>query len=207
LQKTNLDKAYPILALPYSTDQGRPARQPTCMFRSCLAMTECGVTGFDAWVPMMHDDPFYAIISGFDPDDIPGVGTFYDFQDRLLKRLRQPRTIQRRPFRRRTRRDKAEHHKDKNDLRPHRNIVNRLADRLLARPSKAPALSDALKGIADFSTLPDYQQTLQAIFYACFVSRSVDLKLIDLHNLYVAGDGTKLPTWANPHGKKLCTCS
>ena len=47
---------------------------------------------------------------------------------------------------------------------------------------------------------------MQAIFYACFVSHSVDLQLIDLQHLCVAGDGTKLPTWANPHGKKLCSC-
>ena len=124
LQRTNLDHAYPCLASLYSPDQGRLARHPSCMFRSCLAMMECGVTSFDVWVPMMYDDPFYAIISGFAPQDIPGVGTFYDFQDRLLKRIRQSRTIQRRPCRRRTQRDKAQHHKDKNNLRPHQDIVN-----------------------------------------------------------------------------------
>jgi hypothetical protein len=170
-------------------------------------MIECDVTSFDVWVPMMHDESFYAIISGFDPDDIPGVGTFYDFQDRLLKRLRQHRTVKRRPFRRRHQQDKADRHKDKNDLRPHRDIVNRLANRLLARSPKAPALTDLLKGTADLSALPDYEQTLQATFYACFVSRSVDLKLIYLQDLHVAGDGAKLPTWANPHGKKLCSCN
>jgi hypothetical protein len=182
---------------------------PTGMFRSWLAMMECGVTSVDVWVSMMHDDSFYAIISGFDPCDIPGVGTFFDFQDRLLKRLRQPRTTQRRPFHRRTQRDRAQHHKDKNDLRPHQGILQRLADRLLARTPHVPALTDVLQGTADLSALPEYQQTLQAIFYACFVSRSVDLKLIDLHgnaSLHVAGDGTKLPTWANPHGKKRCSC-
>lgn len=209
LQRTNLDAVYPCLAALYSPDQGRLARQPTCMFRSWLAMIQCGVTSVAVWVPMMHDDPFYAIVSGFDPLDIPGVGTFYDFQDRLLKRPRQSRTTQHRPFRRRTQRDKAKHHKDKNDLRPHQGIINRLADHLLARSPNAPAWSNVLQGSADLSALPDYQQTLQAIFYTCFVSHSVDLQLIDLHDnasLYVAGDGTKLSTWANPHGKKLCSC-
>jgi hypothetical protein len=206
LQRTNLDPAYPCLAALYSPDQGRLARHPTCMFRSWLAMIQCGVASVDVWVPMMHDDSFYAILSGFDPDDIPGVGTFYDFQDRLLKRLRQTRTLQRPPFRRRTRRDKAEHHKDKNDLRPHQGIVNRLVNRLLARSPHPASLTDVLRGDADFSALPDYQQTLQSLFYACFVSHSVDLDLIDLQHLFVAGDGAKLPTWANPHGKKLCAC-
>jgi hypothetical protein len=207
LRRTNLDKAYPFLATIYSPDQGRPARPPTSMLRSYVAMMECGITSVDVWVSMMHDDSFYVIISGFDPADTPGVGTFYDFQDHLLKRLRQGRTFHRPPSHRRTQRDKAEHHKDKNDLRPHRDIVNRLVNRLLARSANAPALTDVLKGTADFSALPDYQHILQAIFYACFVSRSVDLKLIDPQHLFVAGDGTKLSTSANPHGKKLCACN
>ena len=44
LQRTNLDALYPCLAALYSSDQGRLARQPTCMFRSWVAMIECGVT-------------------------------------------------------------------------------------------------------------------------------------------------------------------
>ena len=119
LMQTNLDLAHPLLSVLYSSRQGRPARDPVSMLRSCLAMMECGVTSFDVWVKMMHDDPFYAIISGFDPQDIPGVGTFYNFQDRLLQRRRQSRTTYCRPRRRRDKKDKANQHKNKNDLRPH----------------------------------------------------------------------------------------
>jgi hypothetical protein len=206
LEATNLDAAYPILTALYSADRGRPARHPVCMFRSCLAMTLCGVTSFEVWVQMMRDDPFYALISGFHPQDVPGVGTFYDFQDRLLQRPRQPRTTQRRPYRRRDQRDKADRHKDKDDLRPHQDIVNRLADRILARSFQPTPLAALLEGYGDLSVLPRWEQTLQSLFYTCFVARSVDLKLIDLDNLHVAGDGSKLPTWANSHGKKLCNC-
>jgi hypothetical protein len=35
-----------------------------------------------AWVALMRDDPFYAAISGFHADHVPGVGTFPG-QDRL----------------------------------------------------------------------------------------------------------------------------
>ena len=206
LEATDLDVAYPTLAALYSADQGRTARHPVCMFRSCLAMMECDVTSFDVWVPMMRDDPFYALISGFPPDDVPGVGTFYDFQDRLLQRPRQSRTSQRRPYRRRDRRDKSDQHKDKNDLRPHQDIVNRLADRIQARPCHPTPLAAVLEGYGDFSALPPWEQVLQSLFYACFVARSLDLKLIDLDDLHTAGDGSKLPTWANPRGKKLCDC-
>lgn len=206
LEQTDLDLAYPILTTLYSDNRGRPARHPVCMLRACLAMMECGVTSFDIWGQMMHDDPFYALISGFHPEDVPGVGTFYDFQDRLVQRLRQPRTTPRRPHRRREQQDKADQHKDKNDLRPHQGIVNRLVDRILARPFQPIPLAAVLEGYGDFSALPVREQILQPIFYACFVARSAELGLIDLENLHVAGDGSKLPTWANPRGQKLCDC-
>jgi hypothetical protein len=206
LRKTNLDPAYPILATLYSADWGRIARHPVCMLRSCLAMMLCGVTSFEVWVQMMRDDPFYALISGFHPEDVPGVGTFYDFQDRLLQRPRQPRTTLRRPFQHRDQRDRDDQHKDKNDLRPHRDILNRLVDRILARSPQPPSLAAILEGYGDFSALPTWEQTLHSLFYTCFLARSVDFNLIDLKNLHVAGDGSKLPTWANPRGKKLCNC-
>jgi hypothetical protein len=206
LQATNLDAAYPILAGLYCAGWGRVARHPVCMLRSCLAMMLCGITNFDDWVALMHDEPFHALISGFDPQDLPGVGTFYDFQDRLLQRSRQARTTKRRPYRRRDQRDKATQHKDKNDLRPHKDIVNRLAERVLARPYQPLCLTAVLAGKGDFSALPSWEQTLQPLFFACFVARSVELKLIDLQQLHVAGDGSKLPTWANPYGQKLCRC-
>jgi hypothetical protein len=206
LKATILDDAYSILAGLYARDWGRMARHPVCMLRSCLAMMLCGVTSFEVWVQCMHDDPFYALISGFPPDDVPGVGTFYDFQDRLLHRQRQPRTTRRRPPRRREQRDKADHNKDKNNVRPHQDIVNRLADRILARPDQPTPLAAVLEGFGDFSALPGWEPLLQALFYACFVARSVDLALIDLDDLHTAGDGSKLPSWANAHGKKLCHC-
>jgi len=207
LKATNLDPAYALLAPLYAADKGCPARHPVCMLRSCLAMILCGVTSFDDWVQMMRDEAFYALISGFRPQDVPGVGTFYDFQDRLLQRPRQARTTPRRPRLRRDQKDKADKHKDKNNLAPHKDIINRLANRVLARPLQPVDLAAVLQGQGDFSALPRYQQTLQGLFFACFVSRSIELQLIDLHNLYVAGDGSKLPTWANPHGHKLCDCN
>jgi hypothetical protein len=206
LRQTNLDPAHPLLSVLYSDRQGRPARDPVSMLRSCLTMMECGVTSFDVWVKMMHDDPFYAIISGFDPRDIPGVGTFYDFQDRLLQRQRQSRTTRCRPRRHRDTKDKAHQHKNKNDLRPHSGIVNRLVDRILTRNSTSPPLAAILEGYGDFSALHPYERILQPIFFACFVAHSFELGLIDFANLFAAGDGSKLSTWANSYGKKLCSC-
>lgn len=206
LRQTNLDLAQPLLASLYAPDQGRPARSPVCMLRSCLAMMACGETSFDEWVALMRDDPFHALISGFDPEDVPGVGTFYDFQNRLLQRTEQGRTTAQRPHYHRETQDKSSEQQDKNNLQPHQGIVKRLADRIGARREQPTPLAAVLDGFGDFSALPKWEQSLQAIFFACFVARSVELKLIDPNQLHVAGDGTKLATWANAHGHKLCTC-
>jgi hypothetical protein len=166
-------------------------------------MLECHITSVDIWVARMREQPFYAILSGFDPDDIPGVGTFYDFQDRML-RLYAPVLNQTcAPRRRRERREKDPALRDKNNTAPHADILNHLADRLMSR-APAPVLYGQWQ--ANLMALPAYQRTMKEVFYAVFVSTSVTQGLIDLDDLHVAGDGTKLPTWANAHGHKLCRC-
>lgn len=64
--------------------KGPEPRDPASMLRSYLLflMTkpEIGVT---KWINEMKRIPYYAILSGFEPGNIPGVGTFYDFFQRL----------------------------------------------------------------------------------------------------------------------------
>jgi hypothetical protein len=86
-RRLDLSAAYPILARLYKPDQGRPARPPEDMLRSCLLMLECHITSVPVWVHRLKEQSFYALLSGFDPDDVPGVGTFYDFQDRAYGSL------------------------------------------------------------------------------------------------------------------------
>jgi hypothetical protein len=70
----------------YSSNFGRPASAPEDMMRTYVAMTLCGITSPTDWVNDYLKDKsgFYAIISGFMPDDIPSVGCMYDFTNRLL---------------------------------------------------------------------------------------------------------------------------
>lgn len=70
----------------YSSDFGRPAFAPEDMMRTYIAMTLCGITSPTDWVNDYLKDKsgFYAIISGFVPDDIPSVGCMYEFTNRLL---------------------------------------------------------------------------------------------------------------------------
>jgi len=62
-----------------------------------MEMTHC--SSIDDWVKKLKAFPLWAILSGFSPDDVPGVGTFYDFLKRLWladspylsKKVRKPK--------------------------------------------------------------------------------------------------------------------
>ena len=50
------------------------------MLRSYLLFLLTNPTiGITKWVDELHRVPLYAILSGFEPGDVPGIGTFYDF--------------------------------------------------------------------------------------------------------------------------------
>lgn len=80
---TNLTEITTLLQDDYSR-RGPAPRDPASMFRSfllfLLTKPEIGIT---AWVNELYRVPLYAILSGFVPGDVPGVGTFYDFFNRL----------------------------------------------------------------------------------------------------------------------------
>ena len=200
---TDLSAAYPILARLYVSDQGRPARLPDDLLRAWLLMLECHITSVEIWVQRLREQPFYALLCGFEPDHVPGVGTFYDFQDRLLRLAAPVLDHECVPRHRSEQRQASGTLRDKNNTAPHAHILERLADRVLTHPVRPVIFGQWRTKLA---ALPVYQRTLQEVFYTVFVSTSVAQGLIDLTDLHVAGDGTHLETWANAHGHKLCTC-
>lgn len=61
-----------------------PAPRPaSCMLRSMLLSILHKTTSITKWVDTMRAQTLFALISGFSPNDVPGVGTFYDFIARL----------------------------------------------------------------------------------------------------------------------------
>ena len=202
LELLDLAGLRPLVAHLYSPSLGAPAKAPEDMLRSLLAMVLCGVFSIDVWVDMMRSQPFYAVVSGFDPDHVPAVGTFHLFMDRLLGLVDNPPGHIRRP--RPKARDTQSQSKDKNkDTAKHQGIIDRLAKRITQ--------AGAALGQPDWTFSPAtnyrrYEAVLKAIFYTLFFPHSVELGLIDLDNLYVTGDSTKVGTYANPHGKRLCSC-
>ena len=80
----NLDLSYTdeLLRSKYSVFGPKP-RTPSCMQRSYLLSIDFKVHSLTDWAAQLKINPLYAILSGFQFGDTPGVGTFYDFLDRL----------------------------------------------------------------------------------------------------------------------------
>jgi len=150
-------------------------------------------TSITKWVETLNQNDSYAILSGFKPDDVPGVGTFYDFVDRLFgidddkKQQHKTRT---RIFKR-----KSNKKYKKNEKQPpkHSDIVNKLVQRMIKNDQKKLHLGQ--------------NEILQQIFRRTFVDHSAELGLLgDTNNLIASGDGTLIQTAASPYGIKICDC-
>ena len=62
---------------------GPTPRTPSCMQRSHLLSIDFKVTSLTEWAAQLKMNPLYAILSGFEVGNTPGVCTFYDFLNRL----------------------------------------------------------------------------------------------------------------------------
>lgn len=74
----DLSQTTSILLGSYSKFGPAP-RDPVSMLRSYLLSIKLKITSITDWVSRLKECPLYAVISGFSPDDVPGIGTFYDF--------------------------------------------------------------------------------------------------------------------------------
>ena len=80
----NLDLSFTDTFMTDKYSKFGPApRTPSCMQRSYLLSIDFKVTSLTEWAAQLKMNPLYAILSGFEPGNTPGVGTFYDFINRL----------------------------------------------------------------------------------------------------------------------------
>ena len=80
----SLDLSYTDELMRYKYSKFGPApRTPSCMQRSYLLSIDFKVTSITDWAAQLKINPLYAILSGFEVGNTPGIGTFYDFFDRL----------------------------------------------------------------------------------------------------------------------------
>ena len=182
----DLTKTDFILKKCYSKFGPMP-RLPSNMLRSYLLSIKLQIHSIDKWVENIRTNPFYAALSGFEPDNVPGIGTFYDFFNRIWlfkynnfnPHIKEKNTKVKKP-------DKSQ---DKAD-----SVEKHTADQLIETFKKEP---------------PSKNQAfapLIQLFAEQFLDISIKKGLIDSDNLTLAGDGTPLPTSARYRHKRFCTC-
>ena len=171
----------------YSVFGPRP-RLPSSMLRSMLLSLVFKKTGFTDWSAELKMNPLAAILSGFHPDDTPGVGTFYDFTDRLWL-------------------------SEQDNFNPHSHAPKRK----VSKPSNPNDKADSVEAFSVEELIENLKDTppstsqpfagLFQIFNEIFLQHSSDLGLIDLSDLVLSGDGTEVVTSARHRYRRLCTCS
>lgn len=178
---------------PTYCPRGQVPWDPVCLFRSYWIMTQTKFTSITKWVRLLKSRPLYPILSGFYPHDVPGVGTFYDFEDRLLDFDHGDRVKRTRRLRNPNRKPKEEPKKNEKLPPKHPDVINKIASRIIRQEDQpAPELSDAL---------------VQQIFKHCFVQPSASLGLLgNVNSLSICGDGTMFSTYAAHNGIKVCDC-
>lgn len=173
--------------------KGPAPRDSASMFRSYLLFLLTNPTiGITKWVDELYRVPLYAILSGFEPGDIPGVGTFYDFFQRLWGQDNK-NNIKDKIKLKRKKKKKKKLKKGEKQTPKNPDIVAKLVNRFFRYGAK--------KKVLPGDRLFDF-------FQSQFLDVSAKLGLLgNLHSLGVVGDGTPLVTAVYPRSKPTCDCS
>lgn len=186
----NLDLSYTDEKLrhKYSVFGPRP-RTPSCMHRSYLLSIDFKVTSVTDWAAQLKINPLYAILSGFEVGDTPGVGTFYDFFDRLWD-------------------------SDEDNLSPHLGPAKSSVKKPAHKGDKAApvdklTVEQLLKKLetAPISIEDQPFASLFDLYHKEFLLQSVKQGLINNSSLSIAGDGTPVVTSARERKHRVCDCA
>ncbi len=185
----NLDLSYTDdhLKSKYSVFGPRP-RTPSCMHRSYLLSLNFKITSITNWAEQLKINPLYAILSGFEVGNTPGVGTFYDFFDRLWDCDNNNLTPNLHPL-------KVSIKKPKKKGQKSAPIEKTTVDQLL----------EELEGTV-FNIDEQPYGSLFNIYKNEFLNISVQKGLITPENLALAGDGTPVVTSARERKHRVCDC-
>ena len=155
---------------------GPVPRTPSCMQRSYLLSIDFKVTSLTEWAAQLKMNPLYAILSGFEPGNTPGVGTFYDFINRLWN-------------------------SDDDHMSPHIHPLKTKVKKPKTKGTKADSVekvtvADLLPVLenTDFKLDEQPYSSLFAIYQKEFLDVSVSTGLIHSDALALAGDGTPVVT-------------
>jgi hypothetical protein len=168
---------------------GPKPRVPSCMQRSYLLSIAFKVTSITDWVAQLKLNPLYAFLSGFEFGDTPGVGTFYDFFNRLWD-------------------------SEYNNLFPHVHSQKSKVKKPKYKGSKAKSIekttvAELLPELENTSFNIDEQPfgSLFQLYNNEFLQQSISKGLITPDSLALAGDGTPVVTSRRERKHRICDCA
>lgn len=168
---------------------GPAPRTPSCMQRFYLLSIDFKVTSLTDWAAQLKINPLYAILGGFEFGNTPGVGTFYDFMNRLWdsdddhlsSHIHPLKTKVKKPKTKSTKADSVEKIK---------------VEQLL------PQLENSVFNIND-----QPYSSLFSLYKQEFLNKAVSKGLIDINSLALAGDGTPVVTSHRERKHRICDCA
>ena len=173
------------LIKPQYSSHGRPAVNQPELFRAVVLASHFKES-ISSFVKRLKADEVLAIACGFKPGQTPGVGTVYDFFNRLWLGC-APVKVLRPPYKKKKKKLKA------NEKLPPDN------------PETVTELVNQVLNGESFEHEPE--SLLQKVLAECAVKPSAKLKLLgNPLKLTLAGDGAPLETGASSFGKKVCSC-
>lgn len=159
------------------------------MHRSYLPSLNFKVTSLTEWTVQLKINLLYAILIGFEFGDTPGVGTFYDFEDRLGD------------F-------------DADNLTPHIHPIKASVKKPSAKGAKAKLVEkisiEQLLQELENTSLSISEQPYSSLFDLYnreFLQHSVSKGFINPNSLALTGDGTPIVTSARERKHRICDCS
>lgn len=194
LESLELNKLEADLKLFYSMDsRGRKPRDPIKMLQSLLMMNLSGESSISKWVKLTRTNPVIALICGFTSDNTPGVGTYYDFFDRIENGCFKA---------------ECEHYVRASKLEKGKHLRNIKAEKseIIKEELKTSKLVLELINNANLPNPDDLQNRLQSYFNEIAINKSIEQGLIDKNNLDISGDGSSVVSGAAENGKPSCNC-
>jgi hypothetical protein len=183
----DLDILKALLKPRFSTT-GKPSNQQPEIFRSFILMSELHYNSITNWIAFLKANPVLCFAVGVNPSNVPGVGSHYDFINRLWLEnsdVEQERQNSLHPFKSKPRKKFGNNQKQPPR---HPGIIKKFVD--LALQGKS------------FESRPE--RLLQQIFAKVAVEPSAHAGLLgDTTKLTISGDGTCINTGGVPTGLKF----
>lgn len=182
----DLSQTDSIMMEHYPKSGKKATRFPSCLLRSYL-LSIVFKFSITEWCTAMKTTPLYALLSGFPFGDTPGIGTFYDFFDRLWQS------------------DKNNYVNQIRHKKPKAKKGKRRGDKT---PCDTNSACSWLIPLLERMKLPNTNPfwLIFRLYKEQFLDRSVEKGLIDKDALCLAGDGTPVGTARMERSKRVCGC-